>query len=751
MSGDNGGVAAQADILGIPGAALNTIGFAQGLLRAVSADNANPNAVIQVQQIGSCFQSNGPWAAKIPDLLSRASCVRLERLSAWVGWAKDDTPAFMSQTTGGQTAALLCCALGSLYSKSRCGLLLYDLCRDILPADRQLSSPTQLGDVCMLLERKSACLGFGNHLALQVTRLRQCFFEAGLDVPRNLADTPTEEDLNHFLSGVCSALQDESLVLQVSGTRCVGTLLALTLAMCPEDISVRINREVLMSGLRDNIIFSVTTEDGSSTQIHLETKLEKKKAGFLKRHIIAESQHERNEELRFTCDGIFSSQLDLSLSMVGADSSQPLKLAISNCVASIAMEPTADCFYSSNRTYERERLFPTQGLKVILGPKYRQTISQRLEKVLCCPSNTLQSPKEAFNRLQNTLRVVLPLKNCTCSSCKIGEIWDVTRHPKSHLNAYLPWIHCPVSRLWRDVAQITQAALLFLFLQYSLYTSLRSHFGDDTYPYLIDLFWSRFNKASYHEFKDIGPSWLHNHIIRLVGDSRVSYSEDMQKAICNSSGASTIYPATLEVPEISSPWVVQYELVDGRLHYQADSYDFIIPVMPGNKAAKALIRPKAKGSIAKGVITVPSGLGEHSSLIMTLRPALMQRSQALLLRCQIKQGNSTMEVNFLDMHLGLMSLNPADSCDHDLSTPFDSTKGKLIVIATSVMEPVASAKSLIGVTLTHRNKESQFLCCSETVTQLYQGDCCLPCAIAQARREHCKVVIGGSPGMYLIC
>ncbi|KAF5703877.1 NFX1-type zinc finger-containing protein [Fusarium mundagurra] len=740
MSGDNGGVAAQADILGIPGAALNTIGFAQGLLRAVSADNANPNAVIQVQQIGSCFQSNGPWAAKIPDVLSRASCVRLERLSAWVGWAKDDTPSFMSQTTGGQTAALLCCALGSLYSKSRCGLLLYDLCRDILPADRQLSSPTQLGEVCMLLERKSACLGFGNHLALQVTRLRQCFFEAGLDVPRDLADTPTEEDLNNFLSGVCSALQDESLVLQVSGTRCVGTLLALTLAMCPEDVSVRINRGVLMNGLRDNIIFSVTTEDGSSTHIHLETKLENKKAGFLKRHIIAESQHKHKEELHFICDGILSSQLDLSLSMVGVGSSQPLKLAISNFVASLAMEPTMDCFFSSKSTYGLEKRFPTQGLRVILGPTYRQTISQRLEKVLCCPSDTLQCPKEAFNRLQNTIRVVLPLKTCTCSSCKIGEIWDVTRHPEVNSKAFWSWIHCPVSRLWRDVAQITQASLLFLFLQYSLNTTLRSHTGGATYPYLIELIWSRFNEARGHESKSIGPSWLHKHIIRLVGYA-------IPEPICNSSGASTIYPATLEVPEISSPWVAQYELVDGRLHYQADSYDFIIPVMPGTIAAEALIRPKARGSIAKGVISVPSGLGEHSSLLMTLRPAL---TQALLLRCQIKQGNSTTEVNFLDMHLGLMSLNPADSCDHDLSTPFDPTKDNLIVKATSVMEPVASGKSSIGVTLTHRNKESQFLCCSETVSQLYQGDCCLPCAVAQAMRENCKVIIGGSPGMYLI-
>lgn len=746
MSGDNRGVAAQVDILGIPGAALNTIGFAQGLLRAVSADNANPNAVVQVQQLGSCFQSNGPWAAKIPDLLCRASCVRLERLSAWVGWAKDDTPSFMSQTTGGQTAALLCCGLGSLYPKSRCGLLLYDLCRDILPADRQLSSPSQLGDVCMLLERKSACLGFGNHLALQVTRLRQCFFEAGSDVPRDLADTPTEEDLNMFLSGVCSALRDESLVLQVSGTRCVGTLLALTLAMCAEDVSVRINREALMSGLRDNIIFSVTAENSSSTQIHLETKLKIGKAGFLKRHIITESQHNHNGELRFVCNGFLSSQLDLTLSMVGGDSSQLLKLAISNFVASIAMETTNHCLLSPNSDLWPENRLPSQGLRVILGPTYRQTIPQRLEKVLCRPSDTLQCPKEGFSTLQKTIRGVLPLQNCTCSSCNNGDMWNLNLHPKTNTNAFISWIHCPVSRLWRHVAQITQTSLIFLFVQHSLNSSLRFQIEDDRYPHLIDVLWSLFNETD--SYKTIRPLWLHEHILLLVGRLKQFRGEYISQAICNSSGASTIYPATLEVPEISSPWAVHYDLVDGRLHYQADSYDLIIPVMPGSKAAKTLARSKAKRSIAKGVIAVPSGLGEHSSLVMTLRPALMQSSQALLLRCHIKQSNSTIEVNFLDIHLGLMSLNPADSCDHDLSTPLDLNKNNLTVKATSVMEPAASGASSVGVTLTHRNKESQFLCCSDTIPQLYQGDCCLPCAVAQAVREKCKVVIGGSPSMY---
>ncbi|KAF4436029.1 hypothetical protein F53441_13342 [Fusarium austroafricanum] len=749
MSGDNGGVATQADILGVPGAALNTVGFAQGMLRAVSADNANPNAVIQVQAIGSCFQSNGPWAAKIPDLLSRTSNVRLERLSAWIGWVKDDTPSFMSQTSGGRTAALLCCALGSLYSQGRCGLLLYELARDILPPDRQVSSPTQLGNVCMLLERKLACLGFGNHLALQVTRLRQCFFEAGLEVPRDLADTPTEEDLNIFLREICNALRDESMVLQVTGTRCSGTLLALTLAICPEDVSVRINGEVLISGIRDNIIFSVTTEHGPGTHICLETKLKLQKAGFRKSHIIADGQHEYNTQLSFACDGILSSQLDLALAMVGVGLSQHLKLAIANLIASLAIKSTRSDFRGEKcgPTYLAEAL-PAQGLRVILGPTYQELTPQRLEKVLCHPSDTLQSPKEAFHGLQDTIRAALPLKQCTCGICDHEAPWNSASHPKANTRAFVKWMSCPVSRLWRHVAQIAQASLLFLFLQHTPNTSMRYQTEEGTYPRYMLVLWSRFvGPPDYHS---VYSSSLHEDIIQLIGKATRNYSEPMLQIICNSLGASTIYPTTLEVPSMSSPWAVQYEVVDGRLHYQSDYYDFIAAAKPGNNASKAFDRRRAKGSMVKGTITVPSGLGEHSSLVMTLRPAFTEKHQALLLRCHIKQGNKTIDVNFVDIHLGLMTLDPADGCDHDLSTPLTPTDDSVDVKATSVIEPIPSGKSSIGVTLTHRNEESQFLCCSGTIRQLYQGNCCLPCAVSQAVRDDCKVVIGGSPSIYRV-
>uniref|UniRef100_A0A4E9EGI3 Uncharacterized protein n=1 Tax=Gibberella zeae TaxID=5518 RepID=A0A4E9EGI3_GIBZA len=100
---DEAAVPAQADIVGIPGAVMTTLSLTQGLLRAVSADNVNPQAVIQMERLGSCFHSNGPWASRVPDLLCRASSVRLERLSAWIDWEKNDTASFMSKTTGGKT------------------------------------------------------------------------------------------------------------------------------------------------------------------------------------------------------------------------------------------------------------------------------------------------------------------------------------------------------------------------------------------------------------------------------------------------------------------------------------------------------------------------------------------------------------------------------------------------------------------------------------------------------------------------
>lgn len=75
-------VALQMDIRNLPSNILSTTGLAQTLLEVISTDNASPVAVLQTQSLGAYFHSNGPWAARLPDLLIRTSSVLLERLSA---------------------------------------------------------------------------------------------------------------------------------------------------------------------------------------------------------------------------------------------------------------------------------------------------------------------------------------------------------------------------------------------------------------------------------------------------------------------------------------------------------------------------------------------------------------------------------------------------------------------------------------------------------------------------------------------
>src|SRR2546423_10823030 len=105
----------QVELGGIPSNSLMVLGALQPLLRALTADDVNPLAVLQVEAIGSCFHLNGFLAARVPDLLVRTKSLRLERISNWVGWQAHDTASAMAQTAGGRAASVLSLCLVETY------------------------------------------------------------------------------------------------------------------------------------------------------------------------------------------------------------------------------------------------------------------------------------------------------------------------------------------------------------------------------------------------------------------------------------------------------------------------------------------------------------------------------------------------------------------------------------------------------------------------------------------------------------
>lgn len=214
--------------------------------------------------------------------------------------------------------------------------------------------------------------------------------------------------------------------------------------------------------------------------------------------------------------------------------------------------------------------------------------------------------------------------------------------------------------------------------------------------------------------------------------------------VCQSSGRVTVFPATLQYPSITHPWMIEYLLIDGKLREGPNSYSAVICARTQKGDSKRLKRPKVGVSLlSKKAAITPSSLGEHDLLSMTLQPEVIERIQVLLLRSRIQSSTKSCHVDFLDVHMGFLGLTPADECDHVRHSALEAefTEG---VMATSVQAPAAKSANILALTLTHWNPESQFLCCTSSSRALYQGSCCLTCAVVQAREEKIGMVIGGN-------
>ncbi|KAF6819643.1 hypothetical protein CMUS01_11689 [Colletotrichum musicola] len=679
--------ALQTDVVGIPSAAITSLEAARGLLQAASADDVNPGAVLQAQALGSCFRANGPILAQLPELLCRTKSVRLERLAYWVGWAEGDTPDFLSKTPGGRSAALICFALGALFTPEKCGYILYEVSTKILPESEQTSGITQLGRVCACVHEKLGCLGLGNYLAEHVTRLRQCYFEAGLDCPRDLADTPAEEDVQAFLVCLRDALQDE--------TTC---------------------REVIYVGNRDTVMLTVDPAL-SPAPFHTESRLRKGSADLQDNYIMAGARDRAfNANLSFKWEGMLASQLRIALA--DFDISIPDSL--------------------EKGTIKRENSFPVGAFKTLLGPTYVQVVRHNLEQVLQQPSNKIGSVDEEFEALSDMVYSCVSPSVCQCKICRDPHAplfygWPAPPYDQETFD------ECSVRRLWAVVERVAEVALCCLFVHADPEATLRSqmdHLGHWWFAPIICL-WRMGPVDSdphlgYRLTSYANPSYLHDGILDMVdmwnGRHRLDNRQpDVVRAlsrVCSSSYGSTVFPTTLQYNHIVS--------------LPSHTFD----------STKAGSPPAPPPTID------PSRLGEHDSLVMTPRHVFGSEPKSLSLRTIIRRGTQSVEAGFGEIQLGFMSLERAEACSHSIHESFENTEGD--VWPTSVDElprdhnrfPNKSSK--IWLALTHGNAEAQFLSCSPGRRQLFQGDCCIGCAVTQARSGDYDTVIGGSSSSHVV-
>ncbi|KAG2417640.1 hypothetical protein HFD88_008859 [Aspergillus terreus] len=238
---------------------LASLGLFSTMLTALSADDVQPVAMIQMQNLGAAFPVSGPIPTKAPDYLQRCHSTRLERVGIVVGWRKGDAASLMAQSAGGQAIALLAVYLQNIGAKSA-GDILYSVSRGLLPLSACPSSPQMLGRVAQVLADKLAAVKFGSILAEQVCRIHKAYQQLQQDLPVNLLEPMNDNWLSEVLVMISHALREDKRMIRIRGCCGMGYILSLVVTLFAHDCLVTIEGVIIHQGhCSSSIVVEITS------------------------------------------------------------------------------------------------------------------------------------------------------------------------------------------------------------------------------------------------------------------------------------------------------------------------------------------------------------------------------------------------------------------------------------------------------------------------------------------------------------
>ncbi|KAH7397163.1 hypothetical protein BKA66DRAFT_453754 [Pyrenochaeta sp. MPI-SDFR-AT-0127] len=698
----------QADVgaLGIHG-----LGAFSMVLATLSADNIAPMALIQMEKVGSNFKVSGQFATKVPDFLRRFTAQPLGRLAAAIGWRKGDTASLLAETAGGQAAAMLSMVLANLFKTHQCGEILSQLCSRLLPADIAVASVSQLADVTELLAQKLFPLGFGNYLPDQVVRIHKAYRGLDMEPPIDLLDSLTVDAAVDLLSSISEALHDEAKVVRISGTFAMGHILGIVLFMFPHDTVVTVEDIVIHEGERHSIFVELHKDPPGPVTITVENTVDK--SGPFHSSIRIDNQ--RDVELytqihyRFAWPGWVAKGIHLALLEAGSVCTEETLVAFANLLVAMVHAK------ASGPLYSQRNALPGNQISGLLGPYALLTIERVCQEILqVTPSSYRWDTKTAFPNLVRTIEAnlnVSQLCSCTTKICVLEEGWTEARN-KSKRN-------CRVYRMWTQIGQLLGVGLLCFLIharQNATMDFSRATYGHNIAQEIIHSGLSMdrpYYVSSQSVFRDV---------MKLVGRT----SSD---SILACSYGSTIYPTVFETLQIPSTAVASFELLDGKLMFEERYYETL-------SSASTKVRPSAKKSIARERSGIkPSSLGEHSSLLMTIR----ETASSLEVRTTVRYAGTNINLGLSDIIQASLSLERTPACSHPSTDPLKDATCEIFL--TSVSAPRSSKRGSMAVAMTQSNPTAQLLCCEPGVRSVLMQDSCLDCAVIEAVENSYDVII----------
>ena len=289
---------------------------------------------------------------------------------------------------------------------------------------------------------------------------------------------------------------------------------------------------------------------------------------------------------------------------------------------------------------------------------------------------------------------------CVCSKCN-NEMWLRAERRTTSQN------NCPTYKLWAEMERILNRGIWSVFINPEENVSVRLNYYR---AILTDVLRKALTDC---ENIYMGCDSIYS---AFTGDLATV------KESC------VLYPTELVTLQKSSDFRLSFELTDGMLVFNGRYFRSLRSTAPNerDRARKSLVYKAKK--------IVPSNIGEHSRLTLTIREKLhtlelgaMVHGQARLTRINLR--------SILSASIGLTRSKPCEHGIEDALQPEYVSK----VFITSIFEPRPIGKKQ-AIAQVKSNPTAQLLCCEPGVKCILQSECCLTCALEDAGNQQVIVI-----------
>jgi hypothetical protein len=512
------------------------------------------------------------------------------------------------------------------------------------------------------------------------------------------------------------------------------------MAMCPEDVFLTIENEIVFQGRRRSVIIDIKSE--TKTQFSVETILYGNGVRDDSPCIVSIERGRKllHSPVTLKWDGGLSDALDLALINAGARSTIELRIACVELISAIIFSVSGPDLYRWRRRGQDYSL-PKSGFKALLGSNAVGRVRDTLLRIFTCePSYRDLGCDQAYDDLCVKLADAVPSSLCKCNKCFANVVTCKYRRERCTKEA---------AELWTAIHVIVTRGVLACFVTADENACIRLSCSCATYMTVlrsIPLTCSDCNpRCLSAPNRSFGTVEFHAYILDIV-----SKSSGPKRTLGVSLGACSIFAATIQNPLFQCPQDQMYVLADGQFHDEHNSYEFV--------AAKQCLdrRKLAVESITRPLI-VPSSLGVNSLVAITARGI----GNGLTIRTVVQMSTKTLSLDLYKQHIAYLGVNIAVTCGHNTRNCLSD--GPVPVITTSVVAPAVfrlsdlqrwrlherSARRRvkdetqpgIGMVLTHKSPEAQFLACVPDTPTLFQGDSCLDCAVEHADKSGFELII----------